>query len=259
MFHALIGPDTNRGVGAAFTDRHGGASAGDLGPLNLGRTEDDDLAAVETNFSRVLRAIEVDTVVTAHQVHGAEVLIVDADLLRRWGHRSHLGTRAGQDPLPVADAMVTTEAGVALCIRVADCVPVLLADPQAGVVAAAHAGREGLVAGVLSATVAAMHDLGARDVTAWVGPHICGACYEVPQDLAARVAASHPRAVSTTRWGTPSLDLGEGVEAQLGEMGVTTVRLDPCTRTEPSLHSHRRDGVRAGRLGGFIWRVSGRT
>ncbi|MGV8908901.1 MAG: polyphenol oxidase family protein, partial [Propionicimonas sp.] len=107
----------------------------------------------------------------AYQVHGTRVLMIDA----------------ASDPQAVAaeraDALVTTERRLALAVRVADCVPVLFADPEAGVVGAAHAGRVGLGAGVLSATVAAMIGLGAGRIRAWIGPHICGDCYEVPADL----------------------------------------------------------------------------
>ncbi|WP_203566886.1 peptidoglycan editing factor PgeF [Aestuariimicrobium ganziense] len=257
MFRILIGPDANHGVGAAFTDRHGGVSSGTHGSLNLGRTDLDDLAAVETNFERVRRAIGVARVVTLDQVHGDQVVVVDQRWMHGWGPLSHLGGAAGQPPLVSADAMVTTLPDVALCIRVADCVPVLLCDTSAGVIGAAHAGRAGFLSDVAGRTVEQMRDLGARDIVAWLGPHICASCYEVPQSMADEVAQSHRYAVSTTTWGTPSIDLAGGLEHQLLQRGVEVVRLDPCTRTEPSLHSHRRDGADAGRLGGLIWRVSG--
>lgn len=257
MFRVSIGPEANHGVGVAFTDRHGGVSGPDMGPLNLGRTLDDRVEFVETNFERVRRALGVTKVVATSQVHGADVLTVDEDLMRTWGPRSHLGSPAGQDRLAEADAMVTVLPGVALCIRVADCVPVMLADAERGVLGAAHAGRQGFLDGVLVETVNRMRELGAETITAFIGPHICGDCYEVPEQMAEQVRLTHPEAVSTTSWGTPSIDLGTGSEVQLIELGVEPVRLDPCTRTEPDLHSHRRDGARAGRLGAFIWRVSG--
>lgn len=257
MFRALLSPDANAGVGAAFTDRHGGVSRGALGPLNLGRTDADDLAAVETNFERVRRALGVSRLVTLDQVHSAEVAVVDDDFLSGWGPRSHLGSPAGVEPLVAADAMVTALTDVGLVIRVADCVPVLLADHEAGVLGAAHAGREGFLAGIGSATVRAMRDLGAREIVAWVGPHICGPCYEVDEPMAERVRTTHPEVVVDSRWGTPALDLGRGVADELEGQGVTVVRLDPCTRTSDDLHSHRRDGVDSGRIAGIIWRVSG--
>lgn len=253
MFRILIDAPTNSGVGVAFTNRHSGVTTGPMGSLNLGRTDESNVTDVETNFERVRRSLGVDTIVTTHQVHGADVLDVDQALLNRWGRRSHLGPPAGQAPLVQADAMVTTIAGVALCIRVADCVPVMLADVDRGVLGAVHAGRVGLLEGVLVNTVARMRELGARDIVGWIGPHVCGDCYEVPADMARSVAATHPEVVTTTSWGTPALDLGVGAELQLVELGVEALRLDPCTMTSDDLHSHRRDGLHAGRLAGLVW------
>lgn len=242
------------GVGVAFTDREGGVSAGSFGSLNLGRTDRDDPAALRTNVATVRAALGVRTVVTAHQVHGTGVLEVDDDLLAGWTDDSWLGDSvAGGVRLHRADALVTTVPGVALAIRVADCLPVLLADPQERVVGAAHAGRVGLAAGVLPATLARLCALGAHRVTAWIGPHICGACYEVPPELQASFAADHPAAVATTSWGTPSLDLAAAAQRQLEGLGCTVLRVGGCTRESPSLHSHRRDGDGAGRLAGLVW------
>jgi hypothetical protein len=179
--------------------------------------------------------------VNAYQVHGARVLTVDA------------GTDRRRLAAEKADALVTTERRLAVAVRIADCVPVLFADPDAGVVAAAHAGRVGLGAGVLPATVARMSELGAARITAWIGPHICGDCYEVPADLQAAYAQVHPAAVATTSWGTPSLDLGAAAAVQLVALGCTVVRVDPCTRTTPTLHSYRRDGAASGRQAALAW------
>jgi len=179
--------------------------------------------------------------VNAYQVHGTRVLTVDAGSDRR--------AIAAEK----ADALVTTDRRLAVAVRVADCVPVLFADPDAGVVAAAHAGRVGLGAGVLPATVARMVELGAGRITAWIGPHICGDCYEVPADLQADYGRLHPAAVATTSWGTPSLDLGAAAAAQLAALGCTVLRVDPCTRTTPTLHSYRRDGSASGRQAALAW------
>lgn len=153
--------------------------------------------------------------------------------------------------LTAADALVTTDPGIALAVRVADCVPVLLSAD--GVVGAAHAGRVGLAAGVLQATVAAMRDLGAGPIEAWIGPHICGGCYEVPEDLQAEVAAVVPEVSATTTWGTPSLDLGRGAAAVLTGLGVAVSCIPGCTRERPDLHSYRRDAAAAGRQAGLVW------
>ncbi len=115
----------------------------------------------------------------------------------------------------VGDGLVTTQPGVSLMVRAADCVPVLFADESGTVIGAAHCGRPGLVAGIVPATVAAMRSLGAGPLRAWVGPHVCGRCYEVPEQMRDDVAAVEPDSRATTSWGTPSLDVGAGVRAQL--------------------------------------------
>lgn len=253
MFAYLHPPGPDRAFGVAFTDRQGGVSAGAFGPLNLGRTDADDIAAVRENFVRVRKMLGVRRIVTVAQVHGNDVAVFDRQALDQWGPEQHLGSGATAIPLTRADAMITNERDVALCIRVADCLPIMLADEQAGVIGAAHAGRVGLAAGVLGKTVAAMRDLGARDIHTLVGPHICGACYEVPDQMRAEVSAVLAGAYAETSWGAPALDLGAAAVRQLGELGCSVERHDPCTRTDGNLHSFRRDGAGAGRLGGFIW------
>ncbi len=261
MFSHLERPDAAvGGVGFAFTDRTGGVTPEPMGSLNLGRSDVDDVARVEQNFDLVTAALGVPRVVTVHQVHSAGVVVVDDALLSSWGTTSHLGSsRPGQPPLPVGDAVVTRAPDVALAIRVADCLPVLLADPRAGVIAAAHAGRPGLFAGILPRTVEVMVASGADRIEAVIGPHVCGACYEVPQEMVDQLTPDLPATRATTSWGTPSLDLAAGAVDQLERLGVSVRVHDACTRTEPSLHSHRRDGVLAGRLAGLVWRVAGRS
>ena len=176
-----------------------------------------------------------------HQVHGDDVLRVDAP---------------GSVPpggAPTGDALVTTTRGQGLMVRVADCVPVLLADPVAGVVGAVHSGRPGLALGVAVRAVERMRDAGAGRLVAWVGPHVCGGCYEVPEELRAEVAARVPAAYAETTWGTPALDIGAGVRAQLEAVDVEVVLAGGCTREDPALHSYRRDGAAAGRLAGLVW------
>jgi YfiH family protein len=176
--------------------------------------------------------------VIMHQVHGSDVAVVD-------------DVRAGP---PTADAMVTSRQHVALLARAADCVPVLLGDAAAGLVGAVHSGRGGLARGVVPAAVTRLRDLGAGHITAWIGPHVCGACYEVPAELRVDVAAQVPSAYSTTSWGSPSLDLGAGVRAQLEDAGVADVRtVGGCTREDESWPSYRRDGDAATRFAGLVW------
>jgi len=174
------------------------------------------------------------------QVHGADVC--------------YLGAEAGQPPGPV-DAIFTDVPGRALCVLVADCLPVLIADPVARIVGAAHAGREGMVAGVVPALVSAMAAAGASPdrMRALTGPAICGDCYEVPPELQERVCAAVPQARCQTLDGTTGLDIPAGVRAQLAGAGVAWVRsVARCTKESADLFSYRRDGV-TGRFAGIVW------
>jgi YfiH family protein len=247
--------DTLGPVGVAFTDRAGGVSEEPFTSLNLAVLTPDDPAAVHENLRRVMAAFTGDPdaeLARMRQVHGAQVALVRAGT-------PGAGTPTEADGLPEVDALVTDRAGLTLMVLVADCVPVLLADPAAGVVAAVHAGRVGVASGVVGAALAQMRAVGADQVTAWVGPHVCGACYEVPEELQEEVAALVPQARSTTSWGTPALDLGAGILAQLADAGVEDVRvLDHCTREDPDFPSYRRDGDASTRFAGVIWMRSER-
>ncbi len=138
---------------------------------------------------------------------------------------------------------------------VADCAPVLIADPQARVAGVAHAGREGMARGVVPALVRAMTGAGADPsrMHAVLGPAICGGCYEVPAELRARIADAVPQASCVTRKGSPGIDIRSGVAAQLAAAGVLAVSRDPrCTAETPALFSYRRDG-QTGRFAGLVW------
>ena len=224
------------------TDRRGGRSSSPYDSFNLGDHVGDDPGDVAANRSRVARELGVaeDRLVWMSQVHGNGVRVVDGPQ---------------QGPVPDTDALVTSTPGLVLCVLVADCVPVLLVDSETGVVAAVHAGREGVRRGVVPATLSAMASLGARarHVTALLGPAVCGACYEVPREMQAEVAAVAPAAAVSTRRGTAGLDLRAGLAEILGRAGVTEVVHDPrCTVEDPLLFSHRRDGV-TGRQAGLVW------
>ena len=224
------------------TDRRGGRSVSPYDTFNLGDHVGDDPAAVAANRARLARELGVpeNRLVWMSQVHGTGVAVVD-------------GPQAG--PLPDTDAVVTATPGLVLGVLAADCVPVLLADHVTGVVAAVHAGREGVRRGVLPAALSAMASLGARarHVSALLGPAVCGSCYEVPEDMQADVARVAPAAAVRTRRGTPGLDLRAGLEEMLRRAGVTEVVHDPrCTVEDRTLFSHRRDGV-TGRQAGIVW------
>lgn len=204
-----------------------------------------DFQSGSPRFAASLAAVVAETGVPfarISQVHGGDVVVVEDD-----------PPREPSDDVPIADALVTARRGVGLMVRVADCVPVLLAAPRTGHLGAVHAGRAGVVAGIVGRAVAQLRALGAEDVRAWVGPHVCGGCYEVPEQMREEVAALAPATHCRTRWGTPALDLGAGVLAQLEAAGVPAEAVDACTMEDERFHSHRRDGAAAGRIAGLVW------
>lgn len=226
------------GVHVTVTDRHGGLSAPPYGARNLGGLVGEAPATVRANRTALAAELGVDGVVFMRQVHGAEVAYADQPF--------------GDDPPPL-DAVFTDVPRLALASLGADCPAVLVADPVARLVGAAHSGRPGTEAGVAAALVEAMRAKGAKEMVAMVGPGACGRCYEVPAELRDRVAAKVPETWSTTSWQTPALDLRAGIEAQLRAAGVTDVRHDVrCTIEDEHLYSHRRERV-TGRFAGLIW------
>ncbi|MDH2427139.1 peptidoglycan editing factor PgeF [Sphaerisporangium sp. TRM90804] len=229
----------------AFTDRHGGVSSGPYGTRNLGMSVGDDPAAVARN--RVITAeefgVDPGRVVFMRQVHSPDV--------------GYTAEPFGAAP-PAIDGVYTDRPGLALAVLAADCAPVLLADPAAGLVGGAHSGRAGTAAGVVPALVEAMRAHGAGDLVALVGPMVCGKCYEVPGPLREEVAAAVPQTRSATRAGAPALDLRAGIAAQLASAGVLDVRHDDrCTVETPDLYSHRREQP-SGRFAGYVWLEPGR-
>ncbi|ARP69786.1 laccase domain-containing protein [Streptomyces pluripotens] len=231
------------GAHFAFTDRWGGVSAAPYEELNLGGAVGDAAGAVRDNRELAAQSLGLDhaRVVWMNQVHGADVAVVEEP----WGEPS----------VPEVDAIVTARRGLALAVLTADCVPVLLADPVAGVVAAAHAGRPGMVKGIVPAAVRAMVGLGAEPdrIVARTGPAVCGRCYEVPEAMRAEVAAVEPAAHAETSWGTPAVDVSAGVRAQLNRLGVCDRAQSPvCTLESADHFSYRRDRT-TGRLAGYVW------
>ncbi|WP_381564005.1 peptidoglycan editing factor PgeF [Streptomyces eurythermus] len=231
------------GAHFAFTDRWGGVSAAPYEELNLGGAVGDAPEAVRGNRELAAKSLglDPDLVVWMNQVHGADVAVVDEP----WG----------EGPVPEADAVVTARRGLALAVLTADCVPVLLADPVAKVAAAAHAGRPGVVKGVVPAAVRAMVELGAEPgrIVARTGPAVCGRCYEVPEAMRGEVAAVEPAAHAETGWGTPAVDVSAGVHAQLDRLGVCDrARTPVCTLESQDHFSYRRDRT-TGRLAGYVW------
>ncbi|GAA4944188.1 hypothetical protein EV188_10575 [Actinomycetospora succinea] len=235
------GPAPSVRVRRVLTTRAGGRSAPPYDRFNLGDHVGDDPYAVAANRRRLGEGIGLgpERVAWMNQVHGTDVAVV---------------TDAGGET-PTADALVTDRPRLALAVVVADCVPVLLADPGAGVVAAAHAGRRGAADGILERTLEAMTELGAETgrVEVLLGPAICGEDYEVPAAMRDEVDAVLPGSASQTRIGTPSLDLRAGLRRRLADLGVTRVDTDGrCTFEDDQLFSHRR-AQPTGRLAAVTW------
>lgn len=232
-------------VRRVVTTRAGGRSSGAYSSFNLGDHVGDDPSAVAANRRRLAEGIGVppQRLVWMDQVHSRTVAVVDGPL---------------PGPLAATDAVVTAARELPLVVVAADCVPVLLADEESGVIAAAHAGRVGARIGILSATLAAMRSLGARTerISVLLGPAVCGQCYEVPEPMQRDVEAHVPGSASRTRAGTAGLDIRAGLRRALLAEGVGAVAQDPrCTMESEELFSHRRQAP-TGRLAGVIWTES---
>jgi hypothetical protein len=235
---AVLPVDLGPGIRAGFTL---GSSDGRGQNLSLLMGAPGDVVERRTALAAWVGA----DVVYVRQVHGADV--------RVWAGPPGAPTPAL--PTTEADALVTTDPRAGIAVLVADCIPVLLADADAGVVAAVHAGRRGVVAGVVAAAVDAMRAAGATRIRAVIGPGICGACYEVPAELRAEVGAAVPGAASWTSWGTPALDLPGAVRGQLDAAGVRAVaQVGGCTFEDERWFSHRATaaGRPAGRFGAVV-------
>lgn len=225
-------------VELGFTGRSAGRGSGPFAGLNLGGKVGDDSAQVESNRRLVCEALAVprERLLFANQVRGTDVVTAS-------------GPWAAQPP--TADAIIATAPGLAVAVLVADCVPVLLHDASAGLVAAVHAGREGMTNGVVPATLDRMGSLGATSVRAVVGPAVCGRCYEVPADLAATSAGAAPSSLTRSWTGTPALDVAAGVVEQLAERQVPLDWVPGCTRESDDLYSYRRSRI-TGRSAGVV-------
>jgi YfiH family protein len=239
-----------RGVVAAFSSRAGGFSAAPYESLSLGLRIGDDLRTVLRNRRRLATVLSVAGLpwATVRQVHGANVVRAGRELLGQ-------GPPEAKPALAEADAVVTDQPGLVLAVFTADCVPVLLADPGARVVAAVHAGWRGLAAGAVEAGVAAFAaagaDLGVS--VALVGPAIGPCCYEVGAEVADAVGERSPAAAATTRQGGLAIDTTAAAVQALERAGFGAVRAArECTAHQPErFFSYRRDGV-TGRQAGVI-------
>jgi hypothetical protein len=222
------------GVAHGFLGRRGGISEGVCAGLNVGWGSDDSREAIAANRQRAVEAVASGAgLVTLHQVHSGDALYVTAPF--------------PDDSRPHADAMVTDRPGLILGILTADCAPVLFADPDAGVIGAAHAGWKGAFTGVVEATVAEMEGRGAdrARISAAVGPCIARRSYEVDEAFLRRFAEAdpaHERFFTLGREGHHQFDLEAFVLSRLAAAGLRKVEaLGEDTYSQPDrFYSYRR-------------------
>jgi YfiH family protein len=199
----------------------------------LGDHVGDDLEVVVGN--RALVSAKFGSTQYMNQVHGNRVAIIEEVT----------------DEVPTADALVTGIPGITLAVMVADCIPLLLKSKDA--VAAVHVGRKGLLNRVAEKAIDVMREISDAQISAIIGPAICGKCYEVSPEIFSEVTASHPESASQTRSNTPSLDLVAALISDLGKLGITEIdNQSRCTLEDKDLYSYRRDGA-TGRQAGLVW------
>jgi YfiH family protein len=220
-------------VNYSFTDRTGGKSTGAFLSNNLATHVGDDHATALAN--RTLLEVELGFPIQfMDQVHGSVVASIGSEIVAT----------------PTADALLTQAKGIGLAVMVADCIPLLLSNSKS--VAAVHVGRKGLMNEVAMGAIQAMRAIDPSEITAIVGPSICGRCYEVSQDVFDEVSGKFPLSASQTRDGGIALDLSRALIAQLQASGVQVLDDGRCTVENKNLYSYRRDGV-TGRQVGVIW------
>lgn len=210
-----------------FTDRRGGESLGVYESLNLALHVGDDPAVVNSNREKIGSAQFMN------QVHGEHIEVIDSI----------------NGEIPTCDGLITTTPNLTLAVMVADCIPLLLFSKEA--VGAIHVGRAGLVNRIALKAIELMRSLGAIELHAVLGPSICGSCYEVPFQMQQDVVAEHPRALATTRKGTPGLDLPKALIADLIAAGVSYEASTICTFEDEMYFSHRRQNP-TGRFAGVV-------
>ncbi len=214
-----------------FSARHGGVSQGEFGSLNLGDHVGDTALAVENNRKILKKMLSQVPPVFMNQVHGNNVVEVDS---------------ASISPV-TADAIITRQVGLPLAVLCADCLPILIKGPK--IVGAIHAGRKGILNGIITETISKMRALGGDNLVATIGPAICGKCYEV--DLPMYLDAVSNESELATNPDTHCLDLKRAARSQLSAQSVEVYDLEICTAHDSNFFSYRRDGV-TGRNAGVI-------
>ena len=220
-------------MGTFFTDRLSGNSSGVYASLHLGDHVGDIPEAVASN--RALITAKFGRTQYMNQVHGNRVAIIEEVT----------------EEIPTADALVTGIPGITLAVMVADCIPLLLQSSYA--VAAVHVGRKGLLNRVAEKAIDVMREISDAQISAVIGPAICGKCYEVSGEIFSEVTKGHSDSASRTVSGTPALDLVAALISDLQKLGITEIdNQSRCTLEHDDLYSYRRDGA-TGRQVGLVW------
>ena len=200
-------------------------------PDNLATHTGDDLVRVASNRASLNHQLQLPAIQFMHQTHSDLVRVVD---------------EYSQEDLQ-ADSLITTQPGLGLAVLVADCIPLLLSSPTC--VAAVHVGRVGMTNGIVDKTIDIMEGLGASGIIAWIGPSICGNCYEVSPQMYDEVTTFFPASGTTVE--KHSLDLPRGTIEILRERGIDTHALGLCTFESKKFFSFRRDRT-IGRQAGVV-------
>ena len=250
------------GVTHGFTVREGGVSAGPWASLNLSDSVGDDPAAVQENLRRLQDEADLERpIATARQVHGDRILAARGSGLVEVLPPSEPAQDASSEVAAKGepgDGVLALEPGAAAGVRVADCVPILLYDPDNGVAAAVHSGWRGTRLGIAARAVRALQHAAGSDpsrIVAAIGPSIGACCYEVSPELGAIFRALFG-AAAVVEGPKPHLDLRAAIALSLRAAGLAQDRIEQvggCTSCDAGAYfSHRRDQGRTGRHLAFI-------
>lgn len=239
------------GVKHCFTTRQGGFSEGHLSSLNIGRTRGDCPETIQKNYDTIAKQMGFDTdkLRLTSQVHGDVVLKVAE------------GYGLFNQPNIDCDALITDVAGISLVVYTADCVPILLCDPQRRCIAAIHAGWRGTSVNIVHKTIDRLYqEYGSspENIVAAIGPAIGRCCYEVGEEVVSALSGLYPQAGDTmsrtdSKWHADLKDMNRALMVQAGVLPQNISVDGHCTRCNPELFwSHRRHGDRRGLQGAII-------
>lgn len=214
-----------------FTSIDGGVSTPPYSSLNLGDHVGDNLSAVAHNRSAVANYLSLKKIIFMNQVHGNEVVEVDSET----------------SGIITADAIITQSKLIGLAVLTADCIPLLVEGER--FIAAVHVGRKGLVSGIIPKVISELKNRGEAQLRSWIGPAICGDCYEVSLEMYREVIATHPQAATTEA--QHSLNLPRAAQSQLDALGVSVKNFNICTVESPHHYSYRQSPT-TGRMAGII-------